>query len=342
MAEPTPPAPRSTSRRALRWLAGPLIALVTIVILLGLGEVYFRFFVLRSDAYDFTLMAQHWKNVCWKPIFTVKSDQIPKEFGGKVDYRDRTWTDADVQGKTKIMVIGDSFVAGHGLCDVKDRASNMLQDKLGSDYAVFNVAVNGWDTPEETFYPLLYPYKPDVVVLSYFVNDIRGAIAWTKHPFPQLPPRPDWLDPRTGIPLLKDSYLVDFVYWQIIYKRQFAEANATLWQALLDSYFVPDIWAEHQKELMQIIDWTKQNGMPLIVIVWPTLDSIDLSARQTALVEKLFRDNGATVVSASDMFRNQPPSSLVINNIDAHPNADVNRRIADTLATIIQALPGQK
>ena len=102
--------------------------------------------------------------MCWNPIFTVTNDKIPTDFGGKVEYRDRTWTDADVQGKTKIMVIGDSFVAGHGLCDVKDRATNILQDKLGSGYAVFNVAVNGWDTPEETFYPPLYPYQPNVVL----------------------------------------------------------------------------------------------------------------------------------------------------------------------------------
>src|SRR5664279_2807420 len=100
-------------------LVGPLISLITLLIMLGLGEVYFRFFVLKSDAYDFTLMAQHWKQVCWNPIFTVHSDHIPVN-GGNVEYRDKTWTDADVQGKKKIMVIGDSFIAGHGICDVKN------------------------------------------------------------------------------------------------------------------------------------------------------------------------------------------------------------------------------
>ena len=155
MTDPTAAKPRSARRSVLRFLAGPLITLVTVILLLGAGEIYFRYILLKSDAYDFTLLAKRWKAVCWNPIFTVTSDKIPKEFGGKVEYRDRTWTDADVQGKTKIMVIGDSFVAGHGLCDVKDRATNILQDKLGSGYAVFNVAVNGWDTPEETFYPPL-------------------------------------------------------------------------------------------------------------------------------------------------------------------------------------------
>lgn len=316
----------------LRLLAGPIIALTTLVIMLGLGEAYFRYFVLKSDGYDFTLMAQHWKAVCWNPIFTLHSDQYPN---GKVEYRDRTWTDADVQGKKKIMIIGDSFVAGHGICNAKDRFGDVLQSRLGDGYAVFNVAVNGWGTPEETYYPLLYPYKPDIVVLSYFVNDIRNAITLTKHDYPDMIARPDWL---VNTPL-KDSFLVDYVYWQIIYKRQFAESNAKLWQALLDSYFVPDIWAEHRSEIMQIVTWAKQNNTPLIVIVWPTLENIESSAKQTGMVEQLFRENGATVISASDMFRSDPPASLVVNNIDSHPNESTHRRMADALYNVIQGLP---
>ncbi len=309
--------------------------------MLGLGEGYFRYFFLRSDAYNFTLMAKRWESVCRKPIVTLYSDQIPKEFGGKVEYRDRAWTDADVQGKTKIMVIGDSFVEGHGICNPQDRFPDVLQSKLGAGYAVFNVGVNGWGTPEETFYPLLYPHKPDVVVLSYYVNDILNAIKTTKHPYPDIPPRPDWLDPQKGWPILRDSYLVDYVYWQIIYKRQFAEANTRLWQALLDSYFVPDIWATHRSEMLQIVDWARQINAPLIVIVWPTLERIESSAKQTALVEQVFRENGATVISASDLFRNDPPGKLVVSSIDSHPNEHTHRRIAETLYNVIQGLPNK-
>ena len=96
------PTRARSRRRIARLLAGPLIALFTIILMLGLGEAYFRFFVVRSDAYDFTLMAKHWKDVCWQPIYKLHSDQIPVN-GGYVEYRDRTWTDAAVQGKKKIM-----------------------------------------------------------------------------------------------------------------------------------------------------------------------------------------------------------------------------------------------
>jgi lysophospholipase L1-like esterase len=332
------PAITSTSRRAsskrriLRLLAGPIIALTTVAIMLLFGEVYFRYFVLKSDSHLFTLMARRWEQVCWNPLFTLFSDKYPN---GYIQYRDRTWTDADVQGKKKIMIVGDSFAAGHGICNARDRFGDVLQSRLGDGYAVFNVAVNGWGTPEETYFPLLYPYKPDVVVLSYYVNDIRNAITLTHHDYPEMIPRPDWLVKTK----LGQSYLIDFVYWQIIYKFQYAENSAKLWQALLDSYFVPDIWAEHKSEIMQVIAWAKQNNTPLIVIVWPTLESIDSSAKQTAMVEQLFRDNGVTVISGTDMFRGDAPQSLVVNNIDSHPNENTHRRIADALYNVIQTLP---
>ncbi len=317
-------------RSLVRVLTGLLISLITIAIMLGAGELYFRYGVLKSDAYDFTLMAKRWKEVCWTPLFTLHSDQYPN---GTVQYRDRTWTDADVQGKTKIMIIGDSFVAGHGVCNAKDRFGDLLQAKLGDQrYAVFNVAVNGWGTPEETYFPLLYPYKPDIVVLSYFVNDIRNAITVTKHDYPNIISPPDWL---MNTPL-KESYLVDYVYWQIIYKRAFAASNAQLWQALLDSYFVSDIWAEHKSEIQQVIDWSKKINAPLFVITWPMLDNIDGSAKQIREVEEVFKANNVPIISGSDLYRNDPPDKIVVNNIDSHPNEYAHRKMADALYSALE------
>jgi lysophospholipase L1-like esterase len=316
-------------RLQLRWLAGPLVALATLLMMFLAGEIYFRYFVIKSDSYDFTLMAKRWKEICWKPTFTVTSDQMPN---GKIDYRDRTWTDADVQGKTKIMIIGDSFVAGHGLCNVQDRFSDVLQRKLGDKYAVFNVGVNGWGTPEETFYPLLYPYKPDIVVLSYFVNDINNAIKLTKHDVPSPPPPPDWLSQTP----LKDSYLIDYVYWQIIYKRQFAERNAQIWQVHLDAFSMPEVWDEHKSEILQVIDWSKKINAPLVVITWPMLDNIEGSAGQIQKVEAMLKENNIPIVSASDLFRSDKTESIVVNNIDSHPNENAHSRMADALYTALQ------
>jgi hypothetical protein len=73
--------------------------------------------------------------------------------------------------------------------------------------------------------------------------------------------------------------------------------------------------------------------------VWPTLESVQSSAKQTAMVEQLFRENGATVISGSDMFRGDSPESLIVNNIDSHPNESTHRRMAEALYNAIQGLP---
>lgn len=112
-----------------------------------------------------------------------------------------------------------------------------------------------------------------------------------------------------------------------------------MWQTLLDSFFAPDIWAEHWSEIQQIIDWTRQNHTPLIAIVWPMLDHIDLSARQAALVENVFHENGVPVISAPALFRSDPPGTLAVNDIDSHLNEQTDKRMAEAIYGALQVLP---
>ncbi len=327
MAETTT---RSPARRRSRNLAtGLSISMITIMLMLCLGEVYFRYFNLQSDAYYFTLMEQRWRQVCWKPTFSLKSDQYPD---GEMIYRDRPWSDADVQGKKKIMLVGDSMVAGLGVCNAHDRFGDILQSKLGERYAVFNVAYPGWNTPDEIRYPALYPYKPDIVVLSYYLNDIETAMT-QKHPTTRILASVPWW---SSVPVLKDSYLLDYVYWQVIYKQiiyrqQFTSSGEDGWNAILNSFSIPDVWAQHQDEIIQLINWAKQDHRPVIAIVWPGLQDMESCVRQTALVEAVFRAQNIPVISVLDMFRNDPVRSLVVSAIDAHPNENVHRRVAETL-----------
>ncbi|MCC7451904.1 MAG: hypothetical protein IT324_31135, partial [Anaerolineae bacterium] len=68
----------SKARQPSSRAGGLLISLITIFMMLGLGEIYFRYINLQSDGFYFTLMAQRWNAVCWKPTYTLKSDQYPK------------------------------------------------------------------------------------------------------------------------------------------------------------------------------------------------------------------------------------------------------------------------
>jgi hypothetical protein len=230
-------------------------------------------------------------------------------------------------------------VAGLGICDAKNRFGDVLQTKLGDGYAVFNVAEPGWETPDEIRYPPLYPYRPDIVVLSYFVNDIQAAMI-AKHPTERIIASTPWW----ANTLLGQSFLLDYVYWQIIYKQliyrnQYQASEEGGWKTVLDSYFLPDVWELHKSELMQLIAWARQGNRPVIAIIWPRLDNIASSVKQVALVEDVFKSNGVTVVNALDLVGDEPPAALVVSNTDAHPNENVQRRAADALYQAILHLP---
>lgn len=324
------PLHRRSIRYWRRLLTGPLIMLLTLLIMLGLGEFYFRYINLQSDSFNFTLMMKHWLDVCWKPTFHVTSDKIPN---GGLDFRDKTWTESDVQGKTKIMVVGDSFAAGHGICNAADRFGDVLQAKLGDKYAVFNVAVNGWDTVDELTNVPLYPYKPDIVILSYVTNDIDNAIRTVKGNLPV-----PFIQPQWSTSLLSQSFLLDYIYWQIIYKRQFAENGTRIDQSLLDSYLDPEIWAVQQENLVKFSEWAKRNNAPLIVIAWPRLDNVASSAKPLQLVSDVFTSQGATIIDGTEMFKTDAPSSLIVSPVNTHPNEKAHRRIADALYSAVIAL----
>ncbi|MFN8284982.1 MAG: hypothetical protein U0U67_17295 [Chitinophagales bacterium] len=57
----------------------------------------------------------------------------------EVGYRDKPYNAATDTLKNRIIILGDSYVAGHGTSNVEDRMSNLLEKKLGSNYRVFNL-----------------------------------------------------------------------------------------------------------------------------------------------------------------------------------------------------------
>ena len=79
--------------------------------------------------------------------------------------------------KTRIMVLGDSFVFGFGAQQQK-RLSEVLERKLGERYKVFNLAISGWGIDQmylayERYAPFIRPGK---VILIFIDDDIFRVI----------------------------------------------------------------------------------------------------------------------------------------------------------------------
>jgi len=164
-----------------------LMVLAIFFTLMG-AEFYFKNFFAEPDVLN-TLARQNWKR--WYK-------------------QDIEWRDEMIEGKTKVMVVGDSFVAGAGIARIEDRFSNQLATMLGEDYVVFNVGKNGLNTGQVIDAITKYPYKPDILIFSYYINDIESVSPPCRNAPHLLNQVPLWLSP-----IVNNSFSANFIYWRV-------------------------------------------------------------------------------------------------------------------------------
>jgi hypothetical protein len=294
-----------------------LLAIFSIwLVLIGL-ELFFRFFFAQSDGWNFTLAAENWSNRYWQ----VNS----------LGYRDIEWTSDMLAGRTRIMVLGDSFVAGHGIEDEDNRFSNVLGQLLGPDYAVMNVGMSGADTRKAIENGLGYPHTPDVLVYAFYINDIGDTVVnLGLDPFqvsvPQVP---------SGLaPLVEGSYAFNFLYWRV-YRLTTREWTASQWDWLLRAYENPEVWQAYESLLLEMDHFAREKELEFIVVVFPNLLAVEESLAVTSKVAALYRDQGVPVLEVVDLIEDIPPQQLVVNSVDWHANEFLNQLIAEALYQLI-------
>lgn len=306
---------QSTQRRNL--VENLLVSLLMTFLTLMALELGFKLFFAQSDSFRYTLASQNWYERYWQE--------------NSLGYRDVEWTPEKLAGKTKVMVVGDSFVAGSGIADPKDRFSNQLGRLLGDNYVVFNVASPGWDTVDEVEAILNYPYNPDILVLSYYLNDIEGTAYQTgaqRPPIRQDPPA--WL-----LPLVQNSHAVNFLYWRIIRlgPQEWAEVYWNDWLKKISAD--PDTTWRHQQELLKIIEGAASEQIPLFVVVFPNLAAVEESQPLIQPVIDLFQTHHIPVLDVGKLLAGRDPATTMVNTIDSHPNEAVNREVAEQLYQMI-------
>ena len=292
--------------RQRRWLRlrqtgqGIFISYLTVVVLMGGGEAYFRYFYAAPEG---RLAASNWIDRYWQ----VNTN----------GFRDREWAAADWQGKTAIAVVGDSFTAGWGIEDPADRFSDVLANALGSDYAVFNLGVPGSSTPEQLDVLRGLPEPPQIVIWQYFLNDIDYA-ALTLGQNLNIDSRP---------PIVRESYLADFLAG-----RSSPGFGLDYWQARYDAYDNPAIWAVHETEIARATAYVEQIDARLIVVIFPNLHDIVTSITYVDRVAQAFEANGADqVIRLFDLAAAWERDALTVSALDGHPSAAFHHAVGDLL-----------
>jgi len=283
---------------------------VAVLLLILIFELVFSHLPI-SDGFGCTLASRLWMKKYWNPINSYRI----RDFDHDIDSLD---------SKKVLMVVGDSFVAGHGIKNYSDRFPNLLGKSLGPRWEVIILAHNGWETAHEFGAIRSYPHKPDVIILSYFINDIGWIAGKMGFNPPHLLTRPS----RFASALIDKSYLLNFAYWRLYRLRTMGNDYLDY---LAKAYSNRDIWKNHLLELQNIYKYTQRHDIKLIVVVWPQLEHIEETRVFTSQVKNVFIKLGVPVVDLSSVLDGKNSGGLTVNSLDAHPNEAVHREVAGLL-----------
>lgn len=294
------------------------LAVFSLIFLSLAVEGVFRSFINISDGVGQTLHAKKWVSKYWKPV---------NGFG----LRDVEHTKKSLAGKRIIVVLGDSFTAGYGVKDYRDRFSNLLESRLGDSWTVINMGFPGWNTKDEIKAIRRYPFKPEILILSYLVNDIEGAAEKFGRTF-EMPAR----EPGSPVlgPLVRHSYFVNFFYWRLV--RSFKPVEASYFDFLEECFSDERIWAEHAKELENLVSLSRKHGVTMGVVLFPMLIDVESTAPFTAKVADLLRAGDLEVIDLAPRFKGSDRSALMVNAMDGHPNRAVHLEVAGCLIEMIE------
>lgn len=291
--------------------------LYTCLFLFTCTETLFYYCYIQPDGFRLTLCSSRWFSRYWKPI---------NSYG----YRD---IDHDnLQEKKILFVVGDSFVAGHGIKNCKDRFSNILAEKLGKNWEVINIAKIGWDMNDEYRAIVSYPCKPDAIILSHFINDMEGTAerAGMRRPSLTSPP------PNIVKPFVERSYFLNILYWIMFTIRYSAELEKVYYEYLCAIYSNTEIWTMHEQELLKVAKFADDKNIELVVIVFPHICDIEKTKIFTLKVVNFLRYHKIEVIDFADQLVGRNPKKLIVNWADTHPNEKLNKEIGELLFNYIK------
>jgi lysophospholipase L1-like esterase len=233
-------------------------------------------------------------------------------------------------GRTRVMMLGDSVLFGWGVKQ-DETVSARLQAawrSAGRDIEVINTGVGNYNTimEVEQFLTRGYKFKPDVVILNYFINDAEPV------------PRYDvgWLE-RISAARVYFGSRVDVIERLLGYRQQ------TDWQqyyhGLYDEARNPGGWRGVREAVSKLAAYCKQNGIRLLIVHYPEIRILQPYPfkREEQLLAVLAQEQNVPYLDLLDSVKDQKPSDLWVTPPDPHPNGRAHGLFARALRQWIDA-----
>lgn len=240
-------------------------------------------------------------------------------------YRD---ADRKIEPGRRIYVLGDSFAAGVGIRSEEERFSNLLHRRLAPEFRVYNLGQNGSDTRDEYRRLMMQP-SPDLLILFYYTNDIQQACMEHGYPMPGF-------TPYASLPgfayWIRRSYLLDLMYWQ------FPQEDLSGYESALEMcYTEPKVLDDHLADLGRFVDYSRDRGIPLLVVAFPHLVNAETSRRLSEPVIRFFQDREILLIDVYPVIAPLGIRQRIVNRNDAHPSPLLNRTLAEMTLSLLES-----
>jgi GDSL-like Lipase/Acylhydrolase family len=318
---------------------GALVFIFVLVTLFNVTELVFMF-IPKSQGPDMAYSSRIWFGYHWKT--------------NAEGYREKALDNFN-PNSSKIVFLGDSYTAGHGIDHLADRVSGIVQRQVPENYECINLGRNGMNTLDEIGQYSTLPVRPEIIVLGHVLNDVDYLLQ-TANPFLfRQFSNQNKTEQRLNA-LGRISFTFNFLYWH--YKahqnyrqvqkeqkeKQTAQPGITVNDLLKDVYepvYNDSLLSIHIQNLEKIYDRFRGDSVKYIIMLYPDLIDLTLRSNVVAVNRKLglaLKARGIAYIDLTPLAFRLPEKQRMVNNIDAHPSPRMNHLFADSLVQHLRGI----
>jgi len=310
----------------LREVGGHVVATaVCLGALLAVSEVAIRVYSHWSPVYDIEMSryAMDVKTKSPNPLIghvhrpNVEDDLMGVAVKINADgLRDRAYP-IERNASRRIIFLGDSLTFGWGV-EKSKTFEEILETKLGETKPteIINFGTGNYNTEQEVnlFFEKALKYKPDAVVVFYFINDAE--------PTPQ---KSDWE--------LLGRFRIGTFFWSRVKTALTLLRPDLQFRAYYSGLYSDQQpgWIAARRAFVALRDACENNGISLRVVLLPDFHALaDYPfADEHRKIVAFLRDNGIAARDLAPLFAGETnPSRLWVAPDDTHPNAIAHAMIA--------------
>ena len=263
-------------------------------------------------------------------------------------YRDRDHAREAAPGVRRLLCVGDSFTFARGIPFNKafcQRGGRLIEKAEGFEVETLNVSRDGWSTKSEVTELSrrgMLRYEPDVILLSYVLNDAEDENNASALRELRRPGSDDWLRGSRGL----RGYLADR---SAVVGALSARIDRTRRYRALVAYYRdlhhPDHrgWQHTRLAFEQLARMAREHDARVLIAIFPLLDFPlddrypfgDVHERVADLATSL----GFEVEDLRAIYRDRAKAEiLLVPGVDAHPSEAGHELAAQALARRIRGL----